>query len=61
MYADDTTLSCNIDSIPEANRHIVNPNELHTSSSRLASNKLSLNVNKTKYMILQVVYPDLKK
>ena len=65
MYADDTTLFCNIDSIPEANRHIVLNSELDNINCWLASNKLSLNVSKTKYMIFhanhkEVVYPDLK-
>ena len=64
MYADDTTLFCNIDSIPEANRHVVLNSELDNINCWLASNKLSLNVSKTKYMIFHtnhknVIYPDL--
>ena len=50
MYADDTMLFCNIDSIPEANRRIVLNSELDNIICWLASNKLSLN-SKTKYMI----------
>ena len=51
MHADDTTLFCNVDSIPEANRHIVLNSELdNISCNWLASNKLSLNVSKTKYI-----------
>ena len=62
MYVDDTTLFCNIDSTPEANRYIVLNSELDNIYCWLASNKLSLNVSKEKYMIFhtnheEVVYP----
>ena len=61
MYADDTTLYCNIN---DANSEQVN-NELCKISDWLSSNKLSLNVNKTKYMVFhtsqkRVNYPTLK-
>ena len=60
----DTTLFCNIDSIPEANRYIVINFEIDHISYWLAS-KLSSNVGETKYTIFhtnhkEVVYPDLK-
>ena len=48
MYADDTTLYCNIN---KANSVIILNNELCKISDWLSSNKLSLNVKKTKYMV----------
>ena len=62
MYADDTTLYCNINN---ANSDIILNNELCKISDWLSSNKLSLNVKKTKYMIFhtpqkRVIYPTLK-
>ena len=48
MYADDTTLYCNINN---ANSDIILNNELCKISDWLSSNKLSLNVKKTKYMV----------
>ena len=63
MYADDTTLVCDLNSIPEANMYIVLNNELEDIRCRLASNKLLLSVSKTKYTIFhtnQVARPDLK-
>ena len=61
MYADDTTLYCNI------NRNISDQDinaELKKVSDWLCSNKLSLNVKKTKYMVFytahrKVTYPIL--
>ena len=60
MYADDTTLVGNInnDINDEINR------QLNTISERLLSNKLSLNIKKTKYMVFhtnqrRVLYPNL--
>jgi len=62
MYADDTTLFCNI-------KHTTTEVELNTElkkiSNWLSSNKLSLNVKKSKYMVFhtsqrQVEYPLLK-
>ena len=47
MYADDTTLFCNFDNI--RNNTIINT-ELEKVYGWLCSNKLSLNVGKTKYM-----------
>ena len=60
MYADVTMLFWNIDPM-----HTVLNNKLDNSRRWLLSNKLSLNVSKTKYMIFhtnhkQVVYLDLK-
>ena len=62
MYADDTTLYCNIKT---ANSDIILNNELCKISDWLSSNKLSLNVKKTKYMVFhtpqkRVIYPTLK-
>ena len=48
MYADDTTLYCNINN---ANSGTILNNELCKISDWLSSNKLSLNVKKTKYMV----------
>ena len=62
MYADDTTLFCNFDNTQ--NEFTIN-NELDNVYRWLCSNKLSLNVIKTKYMCFhtpkrKVVFPDLK-
>ena len=64
MYADDTTLYCNLDSIPKHRHDIVLRNELNHVHDWLACNKLSLNVSKTKCMIFHTnhrkfVYPNL--
>ena len=45
MYADDTTLYCNIDQ--NVSEEVIN-NELSKVSQWLAANKLSINVTKTK-------------
>ena len=45
MYADDTTLFCNFDNI--RNENTIN-NEINNIYEWLCSNKLSLNVSKTK-------------
>ena len=62
MYADDTTLYCNIDQ--NVSEEVIN-NELSKVSQWLAANKLSINVTKTKYMVFHlhkkvVTYPDLQ-
>ena len=62
MYADDTTLFCNFDTT--YNSEIINF-ELEQIYRWLCSNKLSLNVGKTKYACfhtaqLIVAYPGLK-
>ena len=62
MYADDTTLFCNFDNI--RNENTIN-NEINKVYDWLCSNKLSLNVSKTKYMCFHtsnktVTYPKLK-
>ena len=64
MYADDTTLFCNFDNTQ--NEFTIN-NELDKLDNVyrwLCSNKLSLNVSKTKYMFhtpgRKVIFPDLK-
>ena len=51
MYADDTTLYCNIDDIDPQNIDSVINLELQNINNWPVANKLSLNVNKTKYMI----------
>ena len=61
MYADDTTLYCNLNGV---NSETIN-NELSKISEWLSSNKLSLNIRKTKFMVFQttqrrVDYPVLK-
>ena len=62
MYADDTTLFCNFDNI--RNENTIN-NEINNIYKWLCSNKLFLNVSKTKYMCFHtsnriVIYPKLK-
>ena len=62
MYADDTTLYCNINQI--IGEDLINP-ELTKLWEWLGANKLSLNIAKTKYMVLHtskrnVVYPNLR-
>ena len=62
MYADDTTLFCNFDNI--RNENTIN-NEINKVYDWLCSNKLSLNVSKTKYICFHtsnktVTYPKLK-
>ena len=62
MYADDTTLYCNIDQ--NVSEEVIN-NELSKVSQWLAANKLSINVTKTKYMVFHlhkkvVTYSDLQ-
>ena len=62
MYADHTTLFCNFDNI--RNKNTIN-NEMNKVYDWLCSNKLSLNVSKTKYMCFHtsnkiVTYPKLK-
>ena len=47
MYADDTTLYCNIDQ--DVNEEVINV-ELAKLSVWLGANKLALNIGKTKYM-----------
>ena len=62
MYADDTTLFCNFDNVCSENK--IN-SELDNIFNWLCSNKLSLNVSKTKFACFhtkqkRIVYPDLK-
>ena len=62
MYADDTTLFCNMDN--NVDEHVIN-NELCKISEWLRANKLSLNISKTKFMVFQtsnrsVTYPVLQ-
>ena len=52
MYADDTTLYCNLSN--NANENYLN-SELNKISEWLASNKLSLNTRKTKFMVFHTV------
>ena len=62
MYADDTTLYCNIDKC--VNKYIINE-EFHKLTEWLGANKLALNISETKYMVLhtssrKITYPNLK-
>ena len=62
MYADDTTLYCNLNGV---NSEVNINNELSKISEWLSSNKLSLNIKKTKFMVFhtpqrRVNYPVLK-
>ena len=62
MYADDTTSFCNFDN---TQHEFTMNNELDNVYRWLCSNKLSLNVSKTKYMCLHIhlnksYFPDLK-
>ena len=52
MYADGTTLYCNLSN--NANENYLN-SELNKISEWLASNKLSLNTRKTKFMVFHTV------
>ena len=47
MYADDTTLYCNVDQC--VNEYIISE-ELHKLTEWLGANKLALNISKTNYM-----------
>ena len=63
MYADDTTLYCNIDSGHTLSTKI--NDELKKISRWLTANKLSLNVRQSKYMVFHTArklidYPDLQ-
>ena len=62
LYADDTTLFCDINRNP-ADEHLLNM-ELYKITGWLSANKLSLNINKTKCMLFHsdtktVLYPKL--
>ena len=56
MYADDTTLYCDIKDIPNY-ENVLNI-ELYKITNWLAANKLPLNVGKTKFMVF---HSDKKK
>ena len=51
MYADDTTLFCCLENITSDNKEVVLNNELQHVHSWLNANRLTLNVQKTKYML----------
>ena len=62
MYADDTTLFCDFDNINNTEETI--NDELIKLTEWLGCNHLSVNVNKTKFMLFHsnrkaVVYPNL--
>ena len=48
IYADDTTLICNLDEVLDESTLNMELNNIH---GWMSSNKLSLNIKKTKYMI----------
>ena len=51
MYADDTTLYCCLVEIDGVNREQVLNNDLKSVHLWLSANKLTLNANKSKYML----------
>ena len=51
MYADDTTLSCYLDTIQSHDKDKVINEKLSKVNTWWVTNKLSLNINKTKYML----------
>ena len=51
MYADDTTLYCCLEDIDSVNKELVLNSELKSAHLWLSANKLTLNVNKSKYML----------
>ena len=51
MYADDSTLSCCVDTLTYNNKYRIINTELSKANNWLVSNKLSLNINKTKYIL----------
>ena len=57
MYADDTTLYCNLSN--NTNENDLN-SELHKISEWLASNELSLNAQKTKFMVFHSMQSKVK-
>ena len=62
MFADDKTLYCNLNGV---NSEVTINNELSKINEWLSSNKLSLNIKKTKFMVFhtpqrRVNYPVLK-
>ena len=54
LYADDTDISASNTSIKEAEKQV--NNDLHNIQNWLITNKLSLNVLKTKYMIFSTAH-----
>ena len=57
MYADDTTLYCNLSN--NTNENDLN-SELHKISEWLASNELSLNAQRTKFMVFHSMQRKVK-
>ena len=53
MYADGTTLSCNLNNMNKENASLVLNTELKHVSDWLACNKLSLDIDKTKFNSIQ--------
>ena len=51
MYADDTTLFCCLEDIDSVNKELVLSSVLKSVHLWLSANKLTLNVNKSKYML----------
>ena len=51
MYADDTTLYCCLEDIDSVNKQQVLNNKLKSVHLWLSANKLTLNVNKSRYML----------
>ena len=57
MYADDTTLFCNIDN--NVTEDVIS-SELFKIYKWLGANKLALNVSKTKFMVLHTSYKSVR-
>ena len=53
MYADDTTLFCCLADVDSVNKELVSNSELKSVHLWLSANKLTLNVNKSKYMLFR--------
>ena len=51
MYADDTTLFCCLEDLNSVNREQVVNSELKSVHLCLSKNRLTLNANKSKYML----------
>ena len=51
LYADDTTLCCNLEDIDSDNKEFTLNQELQNVHEWLLANRLQLNVKKTKYML----------
>ena len=60
LFADDSTLSGNFNRNEIENIHLIVNEELNLVNRWLASNKIRLNVEKTKYIIFVLIYQCFK-